>query len=84
MTQNPIRSAPVVRDGRRLVDDAVNDLRVRGHDNLRHALDAYANAILAEVRRRVEALDGHGRKPDEAKVYVLRAAVLALLDGRDA
>ena len=84
MTTNPILSSTAVWHGRRLVQDAVSDLHLRGHDNLRNALDAYAAAILAEVRRRVEALDGHGRKPDEAKVYVLRAAVLALLDGRDA
>ena len=90
MPQNPILDAPAVREAREEVvvwkladeDGTVEGAEIR--EFFLEDLDAYAAAILAEVRRRVEALDGHGRKPDEAKVYVLRAAVLALLDGRDA
>lgn len=100
MTQNPILDAPAVREARNDVVEwklAEEDGTVEG-DEIREFfnedLDAYAAAILAEVKRRVEAMETEG--PDESPEgrpvmvpmpfgnYLDRAAVLRVLDGGEA
>ena len=100
MTKNPILDAPAVLEKVQEVRWAVCQNCEDGAEwgRIREALDAYAltveGVVLDEVRRRVEALDrfnadeGFDGRPTMGEFgfgnYLDRAAVLALLDGRDA
>lgn len=92
MPQNPILDAPAVREARGNIEGRLDGKHTRKWwEDAQRDLDAYAAAILGEVKRRVEGIPALSmaftsddpRFPNSTSKLLDRAAVLALLDGRD-